>query len=145
MANPLPLFLTWVPFPAPGGPSRMARIPSCTSAIASFSCVLGAMCGPGQQRGRKFIKLCQCHSPPTLQPREGNSTTFFIEMTIKPRPLVQNTARGWSKDLFVSCSVCWLDVMLCCVTSDDESWTRNTEWIEKPRSPTVSSTNQIFL
>lgn len=43
------LSLTCVPFPAPGGPSKMARIPSCTSAMASLSCVLGAMSAPLEQ------------------------------------------------------------------------------------------------
>lgn len=41
--RPFTWTLTCVPFPAPGGPSRMARMPFRTPETVSSACVLGAM------------------------------------------------------------------------------------------------------
>lgn len=87
--------LTCVPLPAPGGPSRMARIPFCTSDTASLSWVLGAMI---TIQIRWTVTLPSLRVPRACQlSRERKKLRLRLpHFRIKSRPLRYKSAAHWS-------------------------------------------------
>lgn len=114
------LQLTWVPLPAPGGPSSTARMPLGRSGAGSDAGTLGAMAAEASHCStRQYTSQVQrFQASSTRTPRTPRSPLTLVHRHVRqslpPAPErdghfnLPTTRRSWGRLLFIGQNLCWV-------------------------------------